>query len=95
MWEPSDMLTGLPWLVGGIIANILILLHSVWDEITQRFLFPLKLKIASTQEAATYKPARIQVQVSDTICIEYVDTLFPKKHQYGDTDTIFLIKIKT
>jgi hypothetical protein len=21
--------------------------------------------------------------------------LFPKKHQYGDTDTIFLIKIKT
>jgi hypothetical protein len=23
-----------------------------------------------------------------------VDTLFPKKHQYGDTDTIFLIKSK-
>jgi hypothetical protein len=27
--------------------------------------------------------------------IGYADTLFPKKHQYGDTDTIFLIKIKT
>jgi hypothetical protein len=24
--------------------------------------------------------------------IGYVDMLFPKKHQYGDTDTIFLIK---
>jgi hypothetical protein len=27
--------------------------------------------------------------------IRYADTLFPKKHQYGDTDTRFLIKIKT
>jgi hypothetical protein len=39
------------------------------------------------------KPTRIRV--SDTIRIGYADTLFPKKHQYGDTDTIFLIKIKT
>jgi hypothetical protein len=28
-------------------------------------------------------------------CIRYADMLFPQKHQYGDTDTIFLIKIKT
>jgi hypothetical protein len=40
------------------------------------------------------KPARIRVRVSDTIRIGYADMLFPKKHQYGDTDTIFLIKIK-
>jgi hypothetical protein len=48
------------------------------------------------------KPARIRVRVSDTIRIRYADTirigyadmLFPKKHQYGDTNTIFLIKTK-
>ena len=28
---------------------------------------------------------RIPVRVSDTIRIGYVDTHFPKKHQYGDT----------
>jgi hypothetical protein len=25
----------------------------------------------------------------------YADMIFPKKYQYGDTNTIFLIKIKT
>jgi hypothetical protein len=44
---------------------------------------------ASRTHESVAKPARIRVWVSDTICIRYADTLFPKKHQYGDTDTIF------
>jgi hypothetical protein len=46
-----------------------------------------------------HKLPRIEVLVGmDTgmgLRIGYTNTLFPQKHQYGDTDTIFLIKIKT
>ena len=41
------------------------------------------------------KDARIRVRVSDTIRIGYTDVLFQEKHQYADTDTNFLIEIKT